>query len=367
MSTAKKTLLCTAACAAFIANPVRAAEPAVPHYEHIFVIIEENHTTDEIIGDADAPNINRLAKAYGYASQFYAERHPSEPNYVAMVGGNTFGISDDDAFYCKPGLKDWACPKSGRDGYVNHTVSSPGLADQLAQHGLSWKGYFEDLPAPGSLAYRWPSPKDPVPGKPEALYASKHNGFVNFKSVQDDPHRADKIVGFDVLDRDIAAGTLPAYGWIVPDQCDDMHGMHGENVPADCEKGKGLLARGDTMIGALTNKLMQSSAWKNAGNMAIVITFDENDDDRADSHPTGCCGSGASDPDNPGGGWIPTIVITNHGPHGLDDPTPYNHYSLLRTTEAAFGITDYLGHANDTAKGVTVMAALFAVSTSGKK
>ena len=339
------------------------AEPAVPHYAHIVLIIEENHTADQIIGNATAPNINRLAKTYGYASEFYAERHPSEPNYVAMLGGNTFGISDDDAFYCKPGLKDWACPESGRLGYVDHTISSPSVADQLTQHGLSWKGYFEDLPAPGSLAYRWPSPKEPVPGKPDALYASKHNGFVNFKSVQGDPLRASHLVGFDALVKDLALATFPAYSWIVPDQCDDMHGMSGDYVPADCEKGnsKGLVARGDATIGKLTATLMQSAAWKSADNMAIVITFDENDDDRPGRHPAGCCGSGPSDPDNPGGGWIPTIVITNHGPRGFVDPTPYNHYSLLRTTEAALGITTYLGHANDTAKGVTVMAPLFAV------
>ena len=71
--------------------------------------------------------------------------------------------------------------------------------------------------------------------------------------------------------------------------------------------------------------------------------------------------SSAADPDNPGGGQIPTIVITNHGPRHLIDPTPYNHYSLLRTTETAFGISDHLGHAADTAKGVKDMTPLFAI------
>src|ERR1700684_1127642 len=78
------------------------AAGAVPRYEHIFVIIEENHTAGEITGNPGAPAINRLAGTYGYASKFYAERHPSEPNYIALVGGNTFGVQDDDAFYCKP-------------------------------------------------------------------------------------------------------------------------------------------------------------------------------------------------------------------------------------------------------------------------
>jgi hypothetical protein len=62
---------------------------------------------------------------------------------------------------------------------------------------------------------------------------------------------------------------------------------------------------------------------------------------------------------NFGGGHIPTIVITNHGPKGLRDDTPYNHYSLLRTIEDAFGLTEYLGHAADSDKGVVPMTPMF--------
>jgi hypothetical protein len=89
--------------------------------------------------------------------------------------------------------------------------------------------------------------------------------------------------------------------------------------------------------------------------MAIVITFDEGSGgDRA-----GCCGVTPQAPSNYGGGHIPTIVITNHGPRGLADPTPYNHYSLLRTIEDAFGISRHLGHAAETANGVAPMRRLF--------
>jgi hypothetical protein len=261
-------------------------------------------------------------------------------------------------------MKDWGCPKSDNARYVDHTLTAPGLTDQLTAHGISWKGYFESIPAAGSPAYRWPSPKEPAPGKPDSLYAVKHNGFMNFKSVQDDPSRAEKIVSLDALDKDLAQDKLPAYAQIVPDQCDDMHGLKGPNVPPDCSTSSGLISRGDAMIGVLIGKLLQSPAWKSASHMAVVITFDENDDDVPSNHPDGCCGSGPDDPHNPGGGWIPTIVITNHGPRGLDDPTPYNHYSLLRTTEAAFGITAYLGHAADASQNVKLMLPLFAVGTT---
>src|ERR1700722_10863891 len=138
----------------------------MPAYAHIFVIIEENHTTDEIVPSAAAPNLTRFAQQYGYSWKFYAEQHPSEPNYVAILGGDTFGIRDDDAFWCKPRLKDPACPGANAPGYVDHTIAAPSLASQLAANHLTWKGYFEDIPTPGSRAWRWPDAEHPVPGKP---------------------------------------------------------------------------------------------------------------------------------------------------------------------------------------------------------
>ena len=333
----------------------------VPHYNHIFVILEENRSLDEIIGSPDTPEITRLAKTYGLAGNFFAIRHPSEPNYVALVGGDTFGIRDDDAFYCVAGKADPGCQGSAGPGYVDHTVAGDNLAVQLDKAGLSWKGYFESLPEPGSLAYHAPSPEAPASGQPDALYAVKHNGFMTFKSVQDDPARARKIVGFDALEHDIAAGTLPNFAHIVPNQCNDMHGLKGHDVPEDCVgRSKGLLARADKMVGKIVTDIMQSAQWRAPGNSAIVVTFDEGG--KSGSGPLGCCGTDPADPDHPGGGHIPTIVITNHGPRGLQDPTPYNHYSMLRTIEDAFGIKQHLGHAADTGKGVVSMTPLFAVT-----
>jgi phospholipase C len=337
----------------------------IPRYEHIFVIIEENKSYSEIIGEHSiATNINAFAEQYGQATQFYAEVHPSEGNYVAMLGGDTFGIHDDDAYYCKPGLQDRFCPKAGKEGYVDHTVSTVSLADQLESHGLTWKAYMESIPDPGSDAARWPTRDKPVPGLPPELYAVKHNGFMTFKRVQDDPQRAQKIVGFDVLEHDLASGELPSYAHIVPNQCNDMHGREGPDAPADCTKANGgadLIRRGDRMAGKLVNEIMQSRVWASAGNVAIVITFDENGKAERDAPVQGCCGWDPRSAANFGGGRIPTIVITNHGVRGVRDATPYNHYSLLRTTEDAFGIDEHLRNAGNTAAGVQDMTPLFRV------
>lgn len=337
----------------------------MPRYAHVFVIVAENKGYDLVIGPRTAaPNINRLAQHYGLASQFFAEVHPSEGNYIAMLAGDTLGIHDDDAFYCKPHMQDTWCAKSHRQDYVDHTFTVRSLMDQLQSHGLTWKGYMESLPAAGSLAVRWPTAEQPVAGVPQQLYAAKHNGFLNFRSVQQDPARSAKIVDFEALYRDLASGDMPNYAHIVPNQCNDMHGRDaGPGVPADCRKSntRELIARGDRVIGELVRRIMEARVWGGIDNTAIVITFDENDKDERQGPDQGCCANDPASAANGGGGRIPTVVITNHGPRGVVDDTPYNHYSLLRTTEAAFGIQEYLGHAADERLGVVTMTALFAV------
>jgi|WetSurMetagenome_2_1015567.scaffolds.fasta_scaffold12611_3 phosphatidylinositol-3-phosphatase len=329
-----------------------------PRYDHVFVIVEENKDYAQIMDPAVAPNIAGLAKRYGNAARFFAEVHPSEANYVAMLGGDTFGIHDDDAFYCKPGPTSPPCAGAAQPGYVDHTVHAPHLGDQLTAKGLSWKGYYEDLPEPGSLAVIASDPKFDSGTRRTALYASKHSGFVNFADVQSASDRARRLVGFDQLDRDIASGELPTFALIVPNQCNEMHGLHGQGVPADCDGDVDKLAlirRGDAYAGRLVERLMATRAWTGPGNTAIVITFDES----GDKGREGCCGVTPGAISNFGGGHIPTIVITNNGPRGVTDDTPYSHYSLLRTLEDAFGLPDHLGHAAD--QGVRTMAPLFAV------
>ncbi len=144
----------------------------------------------------------------------------------------------------------------------------------------------------------------------------------------------------------------------MPNQCNEMHGLSGEGVPADCQSANkpGLIRRGDKAAGDLVHDIQASAAWKGRDNVAIVITFDES----GDKGREGCCGVTLGAASNFGGGHIPTVVITNQGPRGVKDQTPYSHYSLLRTIEDAFGIDEHLGHAADGAGGVKPMVRLFA-------
>jgi phosphatidylinositol-3-phosphatase len=339
---------------------VEASADPLPRYRHIFLIILENRSYEQIIGSPNAPEINRLAMTYGLASQFYAEVHPSEGNYVAMIGGDTFGIHDDDAWYCSRGNPDRYCgSQTAIRSYPDHTITARSLVDQLADLHLSWKGYFESIPAPGSRQVFYPDRASPVAGVPSELYASKHNGFINFKSVQNDPELAQRFVGFDQLDADLDSGNAPNYAHIVPNQCNDMHGLLAPDVPDDCRGGEAVVRRGDAIVARLVAAIQRSPVWTGPSNAAVVITFDEGGS-APPGAPQGCCGSDKDSAANFGGGRIPTVVITNHGPRGWVDDTPYNHYSLLRTTEEVLGISEFLGHANDQALGVKAMTPLFA-------
>jgi phosphatidylinositol-3-phosphatase len=360
--TIASAMLCAPAGAAWCPGSTGDHKDEIPRYDHIFVIIAENHGYAQIIGNPKARNLNRLARTYGSATQFYGIVHPSKANYIAILAGDTFGIHDDDAYYCRAGSTDRECAKADKiSPYVDHTVTARSLMDQLDDNHLTWRGYYESIPAAGSKVVYYPDDQHPRAGQPTELYAVKHNGFMQFRAVQNDPALVSKIAGFDRLYHDLARGQAPNYAHIVPNQCNEMHGRDGDNVPNDCryDNDSGRIARADKAIGALVNRIKASRIWSAPGNAAIVITWDEDEDPPQKTGTQGCCGFDPNSPANFGGGHIPTIVITNHGPRRVSDDTPYNHYSLLRTTEDAFCIREYLGHANDAAAGVKPMTKLF--------
>jgi hypothetical protein len=157
------------------------------------------------------------------------------------------------------------------------------------------------------------------------------------------------MVPLEQLTGDLA--SPPTFGYVVPDQCHDMHGappwcLDSSNI-GDAEDNQ-LVRVADDFVKKWVGKITEAPFWS-TGNNAIVITFDEG----ADGDTSGCCDA------NPGTGVVATIVITSHGPRNFQDPTPYNHYSLLQTFQRAFGL-GCLEFTCDTAN-VTPMTPLFRV------
>src|SRR5262249_2075309 len=111
-----------------------------------------------------------------------------------------------------------------------------------------------------------------------------------------------------------------------------------------------LVGIGDAYLGKLVEDITHAGFWARSNN-AIVITYDEGDDNAA------CCG----EPAGQGGGRVATVVITSHGPRHVVDASPANHYSLLRTIQDSFGL-GWLAHSCDAA--VHPLSALFQVTGS---
>lgn len=329
------------------------------HLDHVFVIMLENHSFSSVIGNANAPYMNFLGGRYAIASNYYGVTHPSLPNYVAAISGSNWFVNDDQP--------------SNRFDHRN-------LVDQLEENGISWGAYMETMPSAGFLGDQYPANA--------ALYVSKHNPFVLFEDIRNNPSRLAKVKPYTSLAADLNTGNPPRFVWISPNQCHDMHGgvystVGGEAVDGapcpygsakDDAKDAALKRKADQFVKAAVGTILHSKAW--TGNSAIFIVTDENDFNAANTSidqwdsAEGCCDSpilpdgyrfidshGHYDGkvlDCPsdatsctyGGGKVPAIIISRHGPRGIRSDTPYNHYSLLRTIEESWNL-GYLGNAAD--------------------
>jgi phosphatidylinositol-3-phosphatase len=324
---------------------------------HIFVIMLENHSQSSVIGDPNAPYLTALAHTYTMADHYYGVTHPSMPNYIAAIAGDTFGIQDDED-----------------ENIVN--LDRPNLVDQLEARHIPWGAYLQTLPR-DKLARFGPKRDD---GTEIPLYAKKHNPFVLFDSVKNNPRRMANVRDYSQLATDLNGPDAPQFVWISPNQCSDMHGGVDEALPGhpntpcpygvvkDDPNDAALKHKGDRFVRNAVATITSSAAWTRRS--VIVIVTDENDYTGRDEtggweSADGCCDSpyvAAADPrispDWPGGtyggGLIPAIIVTGNGPHHYVDHTPYNHYSLLATIESNWNLR-YLGHAGDVAGGVRPM------------
>jgi acid phosphatase len=260
----------------------------VPAFDHIVVIIFENKDYRHVIGASSMPNLNRLAGENTLLSAYYAPAHPSLPNYLALIGGDTFGVNRN----CEDCFQD-----------------APNLADLIEESGREWKTYQESMP---SACFH---------GSKDG-YAQKHNPFMYFDNIRLDEARCEqRVVPLTQLDTDLAADQLPDFLFITPNLCNSGH---------DC--GRDTM---DAWLGQMVDKLRESPAWSQ--NSLIVITFDEASGDDS----SGCCGL----PEE-AGGRIATVLVSPLARPGFTDDTPYTHYSLLKTIAEAWGLPE-LGHSAD--------------------
>jgi hypothetical protein len=234
----------------------------------------ENKEENRIVGSAAAPFLNRLADQGGLATNDHGVGHPSQPNYLALFAGDTYGVHDDGV----------------------HDLDGRTLADQLEAAGRTWHVYAQGV-LPG--CFTGPS----TYGGPDLVgaagwYVRKHNPAISFLGISGDSARCARITNLAPFDPAAADFEL-----IVPNQTNDMH--------------DGSVAQGDAFLAAFVPRITSSPAFANS---LLLITWDE-----------GSTNAG-------GGGQVATFLVSPLVAGGTRSDVEHDHYSLLRTIQQAFGL-----------------------------
>ena len=211
-----------------VAKPCGLAGAAPPIYRHVVWIVLENKSYAQVIGSGTAPYLNRLASQCGLAESFYAEAHPSLPNYIAMTSGGTQGITDDAG----PG---------------SHPVDAENIFTQL---GKDWRALQESMPANCSLS-------------DSSFYAVRHNPAVYYPGVRS-----------ACATQDVPLANTPdlsaRFTFITPNTCHDMHASScGEDTSSEVKQG-------DNWLKGFLPKVLASAQYR-SGATAVFVTWDEDD------------------------------------------------------------------------------------------
>ena len=333
-----------------------AAASDLPPIRHVFVLVLENMSySHTFAADSDAPYLAHTLPQQGVLlTQYFAIGHASLDNYVALVSGQA--PNHETQLDC-PTFSDFrlSAPALNGDGQAlgSGCVYPPivkTLPDQLEQAGFTWKAYMEDM---GNDPKRERATCGHVPlgaSDPTSVaqrgdqYAAKHDPFVYFHSIIDNATRCDThVVNLARLPGDLAsAATTPNYVFITPNLCSDGH-------DPKCVDGRagGLIAI-NAFLTQWVPLLVNSPAFRADG--MLIVTFDEADGVGAEGSGA-CCGEKplpgaryAPGFNGPGGGRVGAVILSPFVRPATVSTVPYNHYSLLRTVEAIFGL-EPLGYA----------------------
>jgi hypothetical protein len=286
MKLSSKLLYATALIGAgTICFSFRSNSPAAqPHkYDHIIVVMEENHGFDEVIGSANAPFITKIAKEGALFTDSHGVTHPSQPNYLALYSGSVQGVIGDESL-------------EARTPYT-----TPNLGAALISHGLTFKGYAQTMPSVGYL----PSYSKHSDLTGASLYARKHAPWVNWLGNKENNISPSLSLPMDQFPKDFS--RLPTVAFVIPNMDYDMHNI---GDPGD----DAAIQRGDKW---LKDNLGAYVEWAKKNNSLLILTFDEDDFKQVNHIPTIFAGAGVT-------------------PGKYDDKI--NHYNVLHTIEAMYNL-----------------------------
>ena len=280
-----------------------------PAIQHVIIVMLENHSYNQVIGNSAAPYENELATSCGNATQAYGATHSSAANYLATSAGQY------------PAASPKGC------GYAACASSEPNIYQQLDSAGLTWKAYEESMPSAcdtsGASAYK-------IGHNPPIFYT----GISAAECQSNDLGVPSLTAASGVFWDDLQAGTLPAVSWITPNTSND-----GEN---SCG-GSCALSAADTWLENFMANVTASGEYQ-AGNTLVLITYDEGtgrDYAIGEDCTNEVADLGGAQPSC----QVPLLVVYPYT-QGGNDSTFFDHYSITNTVEDIFGLP-YLAHAGD--------------------
>ncbi len=309
-------------------------------FERVVTVFLENTMRSSALAN---PYLNELRKKGVFMTNAQGVTHPSQPNYIATIAGDTMGIADDDAHYVD---WYWVIPDSeqgratGSYRYHEEGYSPVTIVDLLEANNLSWKCYAEDLPPDAEYKdkLQYDLSKSPAenlvnvpPDKGLFPYARKHVPFLSFPSIVSSPKRLARIVNANEFEADLICETvpcqLPHFSFYVPNLLNDGHNVT-EAIYRPAANNIDLgpdTANLDNMENFLKSFLGDDPVAKFPPETLIVISFDE-------AYPY------------PFDYGIYTLLIGDFLEPGTINTDPVNHYSLLRSIEDNFGLGSLKRH-----------------------
>ncbi len=257
----------------------------MPRSNHVIIVMEENHSYENVLNSMSMPWLTGMAKHYASADYSYANAHYSIPNYMWLTAGQAVTFHDNTT------------SKFNVDNIVRY----------LLVGGKTWKEYAEGLPYVGYTGYNTGS------------YVERHNPFAYFTDVAYSSEKYN-IVPFSHFAKDMAAHRLPNFAFVTPNLMHDAH--------------NGTLAEADQWLKTYIAPILQTPAFQPGGNGVLIITFDESHD--WDCRPNPSCGTL---PGNVGGGRVATVIIGPNVKRGYRSTTRYMEQNVLRTALDLLGIS----------------------------
>jgi len=264
----------------------------VPQSRHVWMITEENHSYQTVIGNASMPYYNSLAAKYGLATQYYSEQHNSLSALMWLVAGQPITS--------------------------NNNTTSCYTADNIARHliaaGLKWRSYQEDLPYAGFTGVSY------------ANYVRRHNPIIDFSDTCASG-QATNSVPFAQLATDIATHATPNYAYITPNLNDDAH--------------NGTLPAADYWLSKHVPAILALPEFQPGGDGILFVVWDEADlggNGTIDNRCTSTIANGC-------GGRVATLVIGPQVKPAYKSSVRYDHANLLRTICDVMGFSSCPGAA----------------------